>query len=443
MFARKRLQFTTIIFRAILVVVGVHGSASFAQQGKRPSMTPDEWREYQNRDKTAQAIKVLEDPDWHEHDAWIEYYRAEGRVPQRIREAIESREQNAISIIVSSDLPRDRTREVLTKFLQHHNEGVSRACFYSLVGRAMWTPERAVEYTQQNNPTVAGWSSLLSVLPKDAPQKARTMIARRVLTLARGEESNYLPGSLLGAEIEAVRVLLQGGDEHDHASIQWAVQQHPGSHLLWAAASRLPKDEETERLARDIYDDVTMTVSVRCAAALVFAKKEPTIMREVEEHILNAVREFGSRESLLLWASWLDRQRRTHDRSSNPDDLGAKAFLKQREAEGFLPVAYEMPEEFWRKHMNEIIRYPYGILGGCMCEILARKLPDEFVETVTTLDSIPEELHGPLVSAERRHVDAEKRVKEVVPHDRYVSFSKFVDEFGTAVPAITSMTLWE
>ena len=196
----------------------------------------------------------------------------------------------------------------------------------------------------------------------------------------------------------------------------------------------MPKDEETERLAREIYTDVTKPVPVRCAAALVFVQNDPTIMLDVGEHILNAVREFGTRE-FMQW---------THEGWSNPADPSrVKPYLKAKEAEGFLPVAYEMPDEFWRKHMNEIIRYPYGILGGCMCEILARKLPHEFVETVATLDSIPEELHGALVSAERWHVDAKKKIKELVPLDRYVSLSKIAEEFGTAAPAMTSMTLWE
>lgn len=418
----------------------VEASASAMPSAVEPSgAKPDSRGLLQVSGKLAEAIYILDHPDWHESDPGIARIRAShARNPPNKRTPLDgnirNREGVSIGVIISSDMPRDEKGLLLTSYLGHHNPSVSSRCFVALVTFGMWSAERATTYLEGHDSSVESWHKLLQCLPKGTSDAVKQDVSRRLLTSPSENQSAQMAGSPRYAEIDAARVLLGSHTERDYALIRSAVQRKPNSTMLWAAASRLPKDDATVRHARAIYGDTTKPLPVRCAAALVFAKDDHTVMRDVVGHILSNVREFGS-EKHMKWV---------HSRSLVTDDPNEhERMLRAKEMEGFIAVAYEIPVQFLIGHVPEFVENPYMTLGTGVSTVLARRTPREFVAGVSNLNSVPRELFGPLVIAGRRQPDLADRAKRLIPTAEQQRFERSIKEEGPEIGGIRSLALWD
>lgn len=389
--------------------------------------------------KQQDAMGILDDLEWHKSDPGIARLRAsQERNPPEKRGPLEgyisNREVTAIGTLIDAAMPRERKRELLTRYLEHRNESVALNCFVQLISSGMWTPKQGMGYVRENNPTPGGWHTLLHYLPKETSLEIRRHVAREILRAPRKDPPDHMPGSPWTAEIDAARILVSSTQESDHSLIRSAVQDYPEAVLLWAAASRLPKEDGTERFAREVYADQTNSLPVRCAAALVFGKDNPQLMREVIEHILTNTREFGSKE-YMLW---------THEGWSKPADPTRKdRLLRAKEMEGLLTVAYELPTEFLKPHVREFVQYPYTSLGAYMCAILARRLPEDFVKAVSELDFVPEELYPPLMVLSHYSTKLSEKATSFIPTQDLSGMTTRIQQHGVRVFAPIAFTLWD
>ncbi len=393
----------------------------------------------QSRDRLAEAIRILDHRNWYESDSGIARVRVaiEGdpaNTRATLDRSIRHREAVAIGTIIDSDMPVDKMRELLTKYLEHYNDGVALQSLVALVSSGMLAPKLAVVYVDEHDRSVGAWHRLLASLPNATPLSVRNDVARRLLGAARDSASVDPPGSRPVAEIDAVRVLLASDDERDRTLIRWAAQQYRDCPMLWAAVSRLPGDERTSRLARKIYGDTARPLAVRCAAALVFGKSDAQIMGDVVDHILSGVRQFGCKEHV----DW------TYQAWSRPADPTRKnRLLRAKAMEGLLSVVYEIPDRFLAPHMAVFVEYPYMTLGAGVCTILARRLPHEFVQSVSKLHSVPRELYGPLVIASHYQPDVANRVKRILPAAEQPRVDQPIAEQGPEVVGMRALTLWD
>lgn len=336
--------------------------------------------------------------------------------------------------MIQSDLPQSRKADLLTKYLEHPNLSVSSLAFVGLLQSGTWSAERAVSFVRSNKPTTSGWHTLLTYLPATAAGIIKQDVAREILMSSQRDRPSYAKWSPPRAETDAVRVLLTSRDERDLSLIRQAAQQYPETPLLWAAVGRLPPDEETLQLARQIYSDTTKPLPVRCSAALVFGKSDADVMHAVVRHLLPSVREFGSKE----YMEW------SHEGWARPADPARRErLLRAEQMEGFLAVAYEIPGQFLIPDLAEFVQYPYMTLGAGMCSVLARRLPREFVAAASHLDSVPREPYGPLLIAGRYQPAVVDQARRLLPNTENGRGVEPSDSQDSELLGLRTLTWWD
>jgi hypothetical protein len=389
-------------------------------------------------DRLAEAVRILDNPEWHEDD-WVVLHHQEQNARQSqdkrtlIDGYVRDRETTAIGTVIDAAMPLEQKRMLLTKYLSHHNKGVHTQALIFLINSGIWSTDEAIAYIRQNDPTSRGWNLLLGWLPDAVPAATRKEIARHVLIEAQREPRVEPSGR--GSSLEgAVRVLLRTADENDVTLIRWAARQHPHAPLLWAAVSRLPHDEATTRLARKIYEDPTQTSAVRLAATLAFAKDDAAFMGEIASRIMESVREFGS----------LEHKAFMQKRMVNPAEPdGADRVRGAMEAEELLVVANELSDDAWRPYVEEVVRHPFSLLGSGVNAIVARRLPSDFVGAIATLESIPDELDGPISVALSRAPVLGEKIGGFLPPSRFQKLRQPEPQELAVVSLLRRVTLWD
>lgn len=385
------------------------------------------------------AVRILEAPQWHERDPGMAELRVNNeRNPPEKRTPLEghirNREVHAIQTVNDSDLPRERKQELLTKYLSHHNKDVGSECFAAIVRSGMWPTERAVAYVRENNPTPGGWHTLLHYLPKEAPQAARQEIAREILVTARKVRPGLGLRSTPQEVIEAARVLLTSKQESDRGLIRWAVQEYPDAPVLWAAVSRVGPDEAVRRLADTMFADRAKPLPIRCAAGLVVGKDKPEVFSEILEHVLVALREFGT-------AEFRDWRNESWQHPADPTRVGR--LRRAMEAESYIPIVFELPPDLLRENAQEILRYRFATLGGLAAEIVAKRIPKEFMRHVASAGPVSEELHEALFIAARADPEIAQQARSLIPQNRLEGLETSFKSHGPESLPIACMTLWD
>ena len=421
---------------------GLRFSATVAEPPHRPSMTPEEWEKYQNRDKIAEALNILDNPEWYEDD-WVIREKREQNARQSedkrtpIEGYIREREVTAIGTVIETDLPRDKKQELLTKYVSHHNEGVGKRSFIALLRSGMWVPKQAVAYVREQYPDVRGWSMLLAYLPKTTAFEVRRDVAREILAAAKVNPIDYkATNSPPGAEIDAVRVLVSSKEPGDRAMIEWAVRQYPDTPLLWVGLSRIKAPNDLVSRARAIYNDASKPKELRAAAALVFGKGDAATMQTALGWIEDYLREFGGEEEYL--------QRMKLAWQTPLDPKVGDMVVRMNNGLVLFGALREMPKEVLEPAVERLIT-----AGPRMVEItgpvLARTVPVAFVGYCKSHDKPQSSLHPALYLAARFAPELTSDVHTLIPEAELSNFAKNEVEQGIEPLAetVSRITLWD
>jgi len=385
------------------------------------------------------AITILENPQWHIDDPTIislrdAQERNDAEVRTSVDQYVQDREIWAINTVISSDIPAARKESLLETYLAHHNDFVSQKSLSGLVSLGLWNPERAITYVEGHSPTVDSWNELLQVIPHEGAKDSQLRAARRLLKTALKSAEVIEGESDVYKITNAVRLIGVGGKQEDAGLIESVARAYSDNVMAWVAVSRIRPRAETVAVAREVFADSEKTVAARAAAAMVFGKKNHDIMEWVVGEILIAVQKFGTREYMEEEYAIL---------RTPPDTAAGEANLKSPDLKGLLAVAYEVPVEYLEPHIGVFVDHPYNIIGGGMCVVLARRLPDALLRTIQRKDKIPSQLEYALEIAEYYHPELAERIERLMPREAVSRLADALAVHGPEALPISKMTLWE
>lgn len=439
---RRMTQKFLIVWMGVVAIGLFDVSIVWAEPPPHPQkMTREEWERFQNRDKVAEAIGVLDDPNWHKSDPWIRYQREAdsqqpGHLQRGVDDLIQDREVSAIGTVTGPQLPAAERKRLFEKYMDHPNQQVATLAVRRLITEKHWSIPEAKEYASRQGGS-DGWGLLLWALPADTPADERKSIARENLRLLTAEPRRDSPYYFAAGEISAIRELVNPPEPRDYDMIRAAVGRYPDAALLWAAVSRLPPDEAIEHLARKVYSDASRPAPLRGVAGLTLGKRDPRIMDELYRQTETALKPVASEDS---------PQRLKDALRAGPTSAESAAYYQDSlQAQGFLAVLYDLPSELVKSHAPDLYRYRYGGIGSGVCAILARRVPDVFVSLVADQGDLPEESRGALLIAEHFEPTVETKVRTLLAPEQRRVLEKQRAEHGVRGIAGTaaSLTLWD
>lgn len=403
------------IIALIAFICASNCSAQMTHEEYRRSLTPE--------NKLKEWLHVLDDPAWYEKAAWIqaiiqnnERQEPAKRVSDPISGLVRTHEVSCIGMVSEADLPPTELKNLLTKYLQHHNPEVASFAYSRLVDKRLWSIEQAMEYARQQK-TSSAWWAILDLRGDELSPQRKLEIARTYLTARLAEPPPPpspradLPRPRLTFDADVCAILVKSAEASDRDLVRKMLMTDTDSPYLWAVVGRMPIDQETERLARAIWDSDAKPLPLRCAAALAFGRKDPAILNAVYAHIHDYLNEFVTPE----FDEYMKNAYRLGvlQASADPEFKDKTARLSRNDQ--LLASLAELPTEFMKTHVAELVHYNTGLYGQDVGGILARRVPDEFVGEVEKLPQVPESFFAPLVLAANRRTVLEPKVEKLVP----------------------------
>jgi len=441
-----RRTFRWLMISASLLLPSAFGlrlSVAPAEPPQDRGMTPEQWEGYQKRDRVAEALSILDDPEWHKND-WVIREKREQNARQTedkrtpIEGYIRHREVTALHTVIESDMPRGGKQGLLTKYLAHHNPQVALEAFGTLASSGMWSPEQCIAHVRAKYPNVRGWLMLLG-LPKGTPVDVRRGVARELIATAKNDPIDYQATNSAtgGAEIEAVRVLVASDDPADHALIAWAVRQYPGAPLLWAAISRHEAPDDLVELAREVFNDASKPKELRAAAALVFGKDDRQTMETVLGWIEDYLREFGGEGESLA--------RMRLAAKIPPEPKGGELIMRMSDGLVFFGVLREMPKDVLEPAVERLITAGPEMVEKMTGPVLARTVPAAFVRYWKTRGKPPPTVLPALYLAGHFAPEVTSEIRTLIPAAELSNLAKIEAERGVEPLAdlASRMTLWD
>jgi len=360
---------------ALLAVLSVLVQA-FSQE--RPTMTPEEWKASQSRDRVKEAMQILDDPNWPDGDPWIRYFREEEKHPERttpghVKNAIDRRETEALGIVVTSTLSDEQKERLFEKYLRHRNRNVALGSLGELVRRGVWSAERAMDFAEKEWGETNPIALLHSVLNSPKPEAGLAVARRWMLAILNAPEGIQSPG--LGSwDYEALRLLVASRDPGDHALIHRAILRYPEEDpLLWLVVSRVPLTKEVRAKAEEVYRDTNHSLSLRCAAAVVLAQNE----KEAEDFTVGHIRAF-----LDEFAGQDLPRRMLAALGGTPVEQieGAEAYPRYKEHQLLVDMLFLLPSETARKLTFEYLRADDYKIRRTLGYIAVIRWPEQFLD---------------------------------------------------------------
>ena len=413
-------------------------TAFFSIPGFAPPMTPDAWAQYKNRDRLAESIHILDNPDWHVSDSIIARMKEAnqgGSDSNRtaIEATINTMEIQAAQSVAEAAKSAPELQILLSRWTEHRNESVRNLAFAELVGAGHWSVERGMLYVQAHDPSHKGWYLLLRSLPTNCAPETRKIVARRVLETPRDVSgtTKYTGSSPL--QIDALRVVSDEPTPADVEFLRSYIVDYPHDVVAWVAASRVTPNELLLGIALEVSQNESNSTALRCAAKLVLGQVDNANYDQIVEEFVALLSQCAGAD----FASWKER-----NREHIGDPAVAKRLEMEVEAERLLPVIFELPESVIARYADALLKSRYGVLGGVTASIVARRSPRAFIRITSQAQPTPREFMEPLFVAAITDQSIADEARRLIPSTDLRLYERNFDNYGMAGITAARFVLW-
>lgn len=350
-------------------------------------------------------VRVLDDEEWHLHDARIQSLLVNGDPSSaaRVENAIAVGELSAIQMYIDAvSSPTDRFAG-LVRWTGHHNGGVAALAANQILQDGHWDQTGAISRhmrTWDLDTQIQFVQKLLIHEPRD-----------EILIFARSLGTNLLQRAIspvrggAGAALIS-RLMARSFGRPDRVLLEHLAERYPNEPFVWVALSRGEPSDPLVNQARTIYEGEG-TEGLRAAAGLILAKEEPTVYDQLVNWIMVYLSEFASPKFVATIASARERPLDPSTREMYERLLGNQPLLA---------VLRELPDDVLRRNADALFGLHHGTAGLCTATILAKRTPSALVMYwKTSGKSVPPELHKAISLAAQLEASLETDVADLLP----------------------------
>ena len=383
------------------------------------------------------SAQILDDKTWYLKDAEIVAMQKSGdpSAAAQAESAVHARELSAIQEFLASSGSLPDRRDALLRWTAHHNGSVAAVAAGELLRDGAW--DKAGMISQR----MAVWDldaqlqfvqGLLSIEPR-----AELITLGRALAaqLPHWAGASDRAGS---AAASVARLLARSPVQSDRDHLLQLAKLFPNEAIVWVGVSRgdIREIDPILALATTVYNDKRLPEGLRAAAGLVVGQTNREVYDQLVQWVVAYLDEFAGRESAKAIAS---------ARANPLDPQLRKMYQRLADNQPLLAVLRELPDDILRRHADSLAQYSYGTGGVCTAMILAKKVPDQLVQSWKDSGTpIPKELYSALFFATTIQPSLKTVVTELIPESQVAQLQRQAEISDRSLVGVClNLTIWD